>query len=183
VNVLETDRLLFRHLTMDDVDALAPLYADPEIRKYFPDGVQTYEQTKEEVDWIINVYYAKHGYGLWATILKETGEFIGRCGLIPWMEPNSDQIEPEVAYLISKPHWGKGLGTEAAKGIVRYGFEQLHLPRIVCFMYPGNQPSVRTALSAGLTFYQQRTEFEGQYIGEPYLVYEIKNPMNSQQAP
>jgi [ribosomal protein S5]-alanine N-acetyltransferase len=178
MKVLETERLLLRHLTLDDLDSLAPLYADPEIRKYFPDGTQTYQQTKEEIEWIIDVYYAKYGYGLWATILKETGQFIGRCGLIPWKEPGSEATEPEVAYLIAKEHWGKGLGTEVAKAIIKYGFEELHLPRIVCFMYPGNVASTRTALSAGLTFFEERTEFEGQYTGDPYLVYAIKNPEN-----
>ena len=48
---------------MDDLDALAHIYRDPEVRKYFPEGILTYEQTKEELEWIIDVYYGQHGFG------------------------------------------------------------------------------------------------------------------------
>ncbi len=56
-NILETERLILRRLTMDDVDALFALYRDPEVRKYFPEGTLTYDETKEELAWIIDVYY------------------------------------------------------------------------------------------------------------------------------
>src|SRR5205823_3001806 len=82
--VLETERLILRRLTMDDVDALAEIYRDPEVRRYFPEGTLTEQETRDEVAWIIDVYEARFGFGLWATILKETGAFIGRCGLLPW---------------------------------------------------------------------------------------------------
>ena len=52
-NVIETERLTLRRLTMDDLDALAAIYADADVRKYFPEGILTYEQTKEELEWII----------------------------------------------------------------------------------------------------------------------------------
>ena len=55
--VIETDRLVLRPLTMADLDALAALYSDPAIRRYFPDGVRTYEQTREELQWIIDVRF------------------------------------------------------------------------------------------------------------------------------
>src|ERR1044071_129110 len=96
--VIETERLLLRHLTLDDLDALFALYRDPEVRRYFPDGTRTYEETKEELEWIIDVYYGQYGWGLWATIHKPTGAFIGRCGLLPWTI--DEQSEVEVAYLI-----------------------------------------------------------------------------------
>ena len=105
---------------MADLDALAALYSDPEIRRYFPDGVRTYEQTREELQWIIDVYYGEYGYGLWATILKDTGDFIGRCGLLPW--EIDGRTEVEVAYLLDKSYWRRGLATEAAAAIVDYAF-------------------------------------------------------------
>ena len=119
-NVIETERLALRRLTMNDLDALAEIYADADVRKYFPEGTLTYEETKEELEWIINVYYGQYGFGLWATMLKETNEFIGRCGLLPWTIDGRQEVE--VAYLLAKAHWGRGLGTEAARAIVSYGF-------------------------------------------------------------
>ncbi len=44
--ILETERLLLRRLAPEDLDALYALYRDPEIRRYFPEGTLTYEETK-----------------------------------------------------------------------------------------------------------------------------------------
>ena len=54
MKILETDRLLLRHLLPSDLDNLYALYSDPEIRRYFPDGTRTYEETREELEWFLN---------------------------------------------------------------------------------------------------------------------------------
>jgi ribosomal-protein-alanine N-acetyltransferase len=138
-SILETKRLMLRPLTMDDLNALAALYSDPEVRRYFPDRTLIYEETKKELEWIIEVYYGRHGFGLWATIHKETGVFIGRCGLLPWTIEG--QSEVEVAYLLARAYWGQGLATEAAQAILEYGFERLPVARLICLIDPG-KPSV-----------------------------------------
>ncbi len=149
-NVLETDRLLLRHLSMDDLDALFTLYRDPEVRRFFPEGILSYEKTKEELEWIIGVYYAQDGFGLWATVYKETGTFIGRCGLLPWtIEGRSDV---EVAYLLAQAYWGQGLGTEAAQAILEYGFRHLPVVRLICLIDPENRASVKVARKIGMVF-------------------------------
>jgi len=165
--VLETDRLILRLLTMDDLDALSVLYRDPDVRKYFPEGTLTYEETKEELEWIIDVYYGQHGFGLWATIHKKTGEFIGRCGLLPWTIDGRKEVE--VAYMLAKPHWGQGLATEAAGAILRYGFEQLEYTRLICLVDPDNQASRRVAQKIGMTL-----ELEGDIAGYPTALYSIQ---------
>ena len=62
----------------------------------------------------MNGHHRNPDLGLWATIHKETGKFIGRCGLLPWTI--EDQQEVEVAYTIARSYWGHGLATEAAQG-------------------------------------------------------------------
>jgi ribosomal-protein-alanine N-acetyltransferase len=156
--VLETKRLILRRLTMDDLDSLYALYRDPEVRRYFPEGTLTYEETKEELAWIIDVYYGQYGFGLWATIHKETGEFIGRCGLLPWTIEG--RLEVEVAYLLAKEYWGQGLGTEAAQAILQYGFEQLHLPRLICLIDLENHASINVARKIGMTF-EKEVDLDG----------------------
>ena len=86
------------------------------IRRDFPEGTLTYEETKDELEWFLNGHPDHPELGLWATILKDNGQFIGRCGLLPWTL--EQRAEVEVAYLVAKEHWGQGLGTEAAQGIV-----------------------------------------------------------------
>jgi ribosomal-protein-alanine N-acetyltransferase len=164
--ILETDRLILRPLTINDLDPLFALYRDPEVRKYFPEGTLTHEETKEELEWIINVYYGQYGFGLWATILKATGAFIGRCGLLPWTI--DEQQEVEVAYLIDKAYWGQGLGTEAAQGIVHYAFEQLHLSRLICLIDAENQASQAVATKIGMSFEKAIEDDKG-----PALLYSM----------
>jgi [ribosomal protein S5]-alanine N-acetyltransferase len=163
-SLIETERLALRRLTMDDLDALAAIYRDPDVRRYFPEGTLTYEQTKEELEWIIDVYYGEYGVGLWATTHKETGEFIGRCGLLPWTIDGRSEVE--VAYLLARRYWGQGLGTEAARAILAYGFEELQLSRLICLVDPANAASVNVAVKIGMSL-----EREADIDGEPTLVY------------
>ena len=159
-NVIETERLALRRLTLNDLGALAAIYAD--------EDVLAYEQTKEELEWIINIYYGQYGFGLWATTLKETNEFIGRCGL-PWTIDGREEVE--VAYLLAKEHWGRGLGTEAARAILAYGFGELHLSRLICLIDPANEASVTVAMKIGMSL-----EREADIDGEPTLVYSAFAP-------
>jgi RimJ/RimL family protein N-acetyltransferase len=164
--ILETKRLILRRLVMEDLDALFALYNDPEVRKYFPDGTLNYEETKEELEWFLNGHPRHPELGLWATILKETGQFIGRCGLLPWTI--EEQYEVEVAYMIVKDHWRQGLGSEAAQGILQYGFENLGLSRLICLIDKDNQASIKVATGMGMTFEKEVDDGMG-----PAQVYSI----------
>jgi ribosomal-protein-alanine N-acetyltransferase len=127
MTILETDRLLMRRLAPADLDDLHALYRDPDIRRHFPEGTLTLDETREELAWFQNGHPDHPELGLWATIHKPTGAFIGRCGLLPWTIDGVDEVE--IAYLIAKPYWRQGLGAEAARALVRYGFETLGLKR------------------------------------------------------
>jgi ribosomal-protein-alanine N-acetyltransferase len=162
--ILETKRLFFRRFIPDDLKALFALYSDPEVRRYFPEGTLTYEETKEELEWFLNGHPAHPELGLWATIHKETGEFIGRCGLLPWTI--EDRPEVEVAYMLAKAYWGQGLGTEAAQAILDYGFEQLQLSRLICLIDAENQASQKVAQKIGMTFEKEVDDGKG-----PALLY------------
>ena len=167
--VLETDRLLLRYFTLYDLDELFVLYLDPEIRRYFPDGIKNYEDTKEELEWFMNGLPEYPELGLWATIHKETGKFIGRCGLLPW--EIDGQLEIEVAYLLDKKFWHQGLATEAALGIIKYGFEYLDLSRLICMMHPENLASQRVAERVGMKLERSVDGIAGDNF--PTLIYSI----------
>jgi ribosomal-protein-alanine N-acetyltransferase len=149
--ILETKRLVLRKLVQSDFAELYELYRDPEIRKFFPEGVLTEAQTQEELSWYLNGGWSEHPeLGLWATILKESGRFVGRCGLIPWQIDGN--VEVEVAYLIAKSHWRQGLGSEAAIALVDYGLNRLGFDHIIALIDSANEASIRTAARAGLSF-------------------------------
>ena len=73
MKILETDRLIFRHLLPGDLDSLYALYCDPDVCKYIPDAPRTYEETREELEWFMNGHPKHPELGLWATIHKGTG--------------------------------------------------------------------------------------------------------------
>ncbi len=162
--ILETERLILRRLVMEDLNALFALYSNPEIRRYFPEGTLTYEETKEELEWFLNGHPRHPELGLWATIYKPTKQFIGRCGLLPWTIEGREEVE--VAYLIDKTFWRQGLGAEAAQAIVQYGFNTLGLSRLICMIDPANQASQNVARKLGMTLEKEMEDEKG-----PFLLY------------
>ena len=148
--LLNTRRLLLRHLEPGDLEPLYELYRDPDIRKYYPDGTRTHSETKEELEWFLQGHPRHPEFGLWATVERSTGEFLGRCGLLPWHIQGTDEVE--LAFMIKKERWREGLATEAAQGIIGYAHEILGLSRLVCLVMPGNAASASVAEKVGMSF-------------------------------
>lgn len=166
MKILETQRLLLRHFVISDLDDLFTFYSDPDVIRYIPDAPRTYEETKEELEWFLNGHPKFPELGLWATLYKETGQFIGRCGLLPWTI--DEQHEVEVAFALSKENWGQGLATEAASALVQYGFENLQLSRLICVIDRDHKGSIHVATKIGMTFEKESKDEYG-----PFLVYAI----------
>jgi RimJ/RimL family protein N-acetyltransferase len=168
-NILETERLVLRRLRRDDLEALSALYRDEEVRRYFPEGTLTLEETKEELEWFLNGHPAHPELGLWATVHRETGEFIGRCGLLPWKIEGHQEVE--VAYLLDRRFWGQGLATEAARAILEYGFGPLGLSRLICLIDPQNTASQKVAERIGMRLEREVDGIDGD--GFPTLIYAV----------
>ena len=173
MTILETTRLVLLHLLPSDLDDLYALYRDPEIRRFFPEGTLTYEETREEVEWFLDGHPAHPELGLWATIHKEDNAFIGRCGLLPWAIEGRPEVE--VAYLLAKQYWGQRLGTEAAQAVSQYAFERLGLSRLICVIDPGNQASMSVALSIGVTLERAMHDDKGSF-----LLYSMNRPTETE---
>ncbi len=153
--VLQTARLQLRHFVPEDLDALYRLYQDPEMRRYLPDGTRTLEETKEELEWFLNGHPERPELGLWATVERASGAFLGRCGLLPWSIHGRPEVE--LAYLIDKRRQREGLATEAAKAIVEHARTRMHLERLICLIMPGNSASAAVASKVGMTFEREHT--------------------------
>ena len=175
MTILETKRLVLRHLLPGDLDGLYALYRDPEIRRFFPEGTLTYEETREELEWFLNGHPDHPELGLWATIHKQDHAFIGRCGLLPWTIERRSEVE--VAYLLGRQYWGQGLATEAARAVSRYGFERLGLSRLICVIDPDNQASINVALRIGMA--PEGTMHDGK---GSFLLYSMDRPSEPEPA-
>lgn len=156
--ILETPRLVLRHLEPHDLDALFALYRDPDVRRYFPDGTRTLAETEEELNWFLNGHPEFPELGLWATVERSSGAFLGRCGLLPWEIDGKQEVE--LAFLIDKARWGEGFATEAGRGIVDHARSALLINRLLCLIMPGNAASARVAEKVGMSYERElRDEF------------------------
>ena len=151
IPTLTTDRLVLRGFTHQDVDALHDVLSERDVHRYFP---RTDPPTREQVEIVIAdqlAHWEKHQCGWWAVLLRENGKLIGWCGL--QFLPEFDEIE--VAYLVGKPYWGKGLATEAARAAVQFGFQSRALERIVALASVENGASQRVIQKLGMTLVEQ----------------------------
>jgi RimJ/RimL family protein N-acetyltransferase len=155
---LETERLILREITMDDFEKWYEILSDDETMKHYPSPFDA-EKVKKWITWNIN-NYATYGYGLWAVILKETGEFIGDCGMT--MQNIHGEMLPEIGYHIHKKHQKKGYASEAAKKCMEFAFEDLKLPKVYSYMKYTNEASYGVAIKNGMK-----------------LVEEYENPVNT----
>lgn len=126
-----TDRLLLRQWRPADREPFAELNADPKVMEFFPAPL-----TRAESDAMADRCEAlieERGWGLWAVELKDTGDFVGYVGLhTPGPElPFAPCVE--IGWRLRRQHWGRGLASEAAKGVLRTGFESLGVQEIVSF--------------------------------------------------
>lgn len=110
--------------------------------------------------------YAKNGFGLWAAVLKSTGEVIGDCGLTVQNVDGVDEVE--IGYHTRRDLWGQGLATEAARACRDYGFAQLPAGRLISIIRPENLASRRVAEKNGLTVMK-----EVLWANLPHLIYAI----------
>ncbi len=146
--VAETERLILRSLTRDDLAQYAALNADPEVARYLGSGrTRTSDETLAEIDFVLRSY-DEHGYGLWATIKRDDGTFLGRCGLLNWRLDGCDEVE--VAYALLREHWGHGYATEAAQAVREWAFAYLDVARLVSLIVPENEASKKVARKNGM---------------------------------
>jgi ribosomal-protein-alanine N-acetyltransferase len=167
--IIETERTWLRRQVPDDLDALWALYCDPEVTKHIPDAPTTRDAARQELEWFMNGHPRRPELGLWATILKENGAFIGRSGLLPWTIDGTDEVE--VAYTIARQYWGQGLATEIAGAILQYGFNVLGLRRLICLIEPGNAASQKVAEKIGMRLEKRLDGIDGDNI--PTWIYAI----------
>ncbi len=149
--VLETSRLRLRELVPGDVDALAALYADPDVMRWIgTGGVRTREDARRVIEREL-AGYRELGYGDWATTLRGSDELIGLCGVLRWPDLDGKE-EIEVAYLLGRAWWGSGYATEAAAAIRDWARRTLERERLVCLVYHDNVASAAVARKLGMAW-------------------------------
>lgn len=166
MDILETERLLLREMGQSDFPALCKMLQDREV-------MYAYEHAFEHAEaqaWLDRQTerYRKDGFGLWAVVLKETGEMIGQCGLT--MQDCGGQWVVEVGYLFQKAFWHRGYAAEAAIACKEYAFTELGVKEVYSIIRDTNIASQKVAERNGMT---KKGGFVKHYygVGMPHLIY------------
>ncbi|MEO6209844.1 MAG: GNAT family N-acetyltransferase [Gemmatimonadaceae bacterium] len=146
MTILQTERLVLRPLTLDDLDWFSVLRGDPDVMRYIgTHGPLTPEQSVEKLDKYLRCW-TDNGLGMFGI----------RCGDEPvgWggLQPLENTGEIEVGYAFGKKSWGLGLATETARAVVAWGFLEKQLDRIVAVASPENSASRRVMDKLGMTY-------------------------------
>lgn len=145
---IETERLLLREWRDSDLEPLAALSADPDVMRHFPAPL-----SRDESAALIGrcrAHFAEHGFGLWALERKDSGAFIGFAGLGHMDFEAHFTPAIEIGWRLAKQQWGQGLASEAARAVLRQGFEELALQEILAYTALSNLQSQRVMRAIGM---------------------------------
>jgi len=145
-DTLESERLRVRRFTLDDLDLLASLLGDAEVTRHLG-GVKDRAGAEATLRTRALDYYAQHpGLGMWATIERATGRPVG----FHVLNHIHGETDIQVGYALFRDAWGLGYATEMSVRLLRYGFDDLALPRICAITNLDNTASQRVLVKAGL---------------------------------
>ena len=154
----QTDRLVLREMTEDDLPTLKEILQDPQ-------AMIAYEgpfSDAETADWLSKQFsnYREYGHGLWAVTLRQTGEMIGQCG-ITWQNIDGQHVQ-EIGYLFKRAFWHHGYAAEAARACRDWAFANLDAAEIFSIIRDINIASMNVAIRCGMTI---RSRFVKHYRG------------------
>jgi RimJ/RimL family protein N-acetyltransferase len=168
---LETDRLVFRLFTLDDVDNLVALDGDPDVMHFINGGRPTPRDEIESAVLPRFLSYYQHGlqFGFWAASEKSTGEFLGWFHFRP--REGIDPAQPELGYRLRTSAWGRGYATEGSRALIDKGFAEQGVQRVTAETMVVNTASRRVMEKCGLTlvriFHQEWPDhIEGDELGD-----------------
>ena len=162
---METERLLFRPYTDDDLDFLEMLLTNPNVMRYIGNGQTRDEEGLQKFrERIYLMYFRKPDFGLKVLVEKASNKRIGHAGLVPQMIDGKEEIE--IGYWIAEEYWGRGFATEAARALKNLGKNQLQLGKLIALIQKGNSASQRVAEKIGM-----QVEKEIQLEGKDVYVY------------
>jgi [ribosomal protein S5]-alanine N-acetyltransferase len=165
---LETKRLAFSVFDEADLPDLAALLSDPQVMRFTIRGVRDIAGART----VLREFQAaqqRHGFSKWALRRRDTGAFVGYCGLNVFSIDGRPEVE--LGYRLAVEHWRQGLATEAGRGVLEWAFRLKRLPSVVGFLDPANTASVRVLEKLGMT-----RRFTTTISGHVMDVYRIESP-------
>lgn len=160
---LETKRLLLRPFITADAEALFKMDANPNVHRYlWQKPTQQLDESKLLVDYI-HKQYAENKIGRFATILKDTNEFIGWTGIkyVNDHTENGNTNFYDYGYRLDEPYWGKGYATEATETWLDYAFSKMNVPSLHAYTHHANGASNHILSKLGMNFMEEYIAEDG----------------------
>ena len=149
IPVVETERLLLRPFSLSDEAAVFALASDPAVARFVRfEAHRTPADTRAFLQTVLE-HYALGELLSWAIVRREDDQLIGSCGFV---SENKKRNLAEIGYWLGKPYWGKGYAVEAARALVRFGFEQMNLQRVEAKCFVQNRAAQRVIEKLGMKF-------------------------------
>jgi len=158
---LETERLILRPWCEADAEELYEYACDPDVGPIAGWPVHTSVENSREI-----IREVLSSDGTYAVILKGTGLPIGSIGIMRNKNIPTGEKEAELGYWLGKPYWGQGLIPEAAREFLRYCFEEMHLDRVWCGFYEGNEKSRRVQEKCGFKYHHTEKDKPCELMGD-----------------
>lgn len=161
--ILETPSLLLRPLELSDAEALFELNKNPEVHKYLWQTPETAIEESIKVIEYVNRQYVENNIGRFATVLKETGEFIGWTGIkfINDHVENGNTNFFDYGYRLAEPFWNKGYATEATQFWLDYGFTEMNIDKMNAYTHAQNGASNHILQKSGMVFMEDYPDNKG----------------------
>jgi len=164
--VFETERLLLRKLSLDDIQEYYEFASDPIVSaNTLWDRHESLEDTINDMAYVLKNFELRRAYR-WGIVYKPLNKLIGRTGLISW---DIRHQRAEIGFALSSQYWNKGIMTEATREIIRYSFEQLDVNRIEGRCNYNNIGSARVLENIGMKFegvLRQQLKIKGDFIDQ-----------------
>lgn len=161
--IFETERLLLRPLELSDAKAMFEMDNNPIVHKYlWQQPTQTIEETIKVIEYVQR-QYAENKIGRFATILKETGEFIGWTGIkfVNDHVENGNTNFYDYGYRLNEKFWNKGYATEATKFWLDYGFKEMKIDKMNAYTHAENGASNRVLSKCGMKLMEDYPDKDG----------------------
>jgi RimJ/RimL family protein N-acetyltransferase len=149
MNLIETDRLILRKLSVDDAGFILDLLNQPSFLQFIGDrGIRTLDDARAHLSKRLIDSYERFGFGLYLTLLKHGNVPIGICGLV-----KRETLEDvDVGFAFLPQYWSKGYAFESASAVLAYAKNTLGLKRIAGITTADNHGSIHVLEKLGLKF-------------------------------
>jgi [ribosomal protein S5]-alanine N-acetyltransferase len=149
LNVLDTERLNLRRMTLDDAEFILELLNDAAFVRFVGDkGVRTADDAREYISTGPMASYDRHGFGLWVAELKVSRTAVGMCGLLK----REALTDVDIGFAFLPEHRGRGYAFESAAAVLRHGRVVHGLKRILAITVADNAGSIRVLEKIGMGF-------------------------------